>query len=139
MTYDSVFNEYIDTLVASNRTQLQGLSTNPQYEHNFMANHLLEYLADGLREFDGNAINDERYYWYLAWKGLYATNTWKQHWPNYPSKPITGAPYTTDDSTRGLKYALTPTRIDSINIALNAEYNGYSNARGRKPVPGGCY
>ena len=75
MTYDSVFNEYIDTLVASNRTQLQGLSTNPQYEHNFMANHLLEYLADGLREFDGNAINDERYYWYLAWKGLYATNT----------------------------------------------------------------
>jgi hypothetical protein len=139
MTYDSLFNEYVDTLVAKNHTQLIATQVNAAYHHNLMADKLVNIIAEALKQFDDNSIGDDEYYWYMAWKGLYYTNAWQQHWPNYANTPIVGAPLTTEDSTRGLKYALTPTRIVAINAAIGHERTADTSARGRKPVTGGCY
>ena len=140
MSYDSVFNEYVDTLVASNTAQLNAIAIiAPQYQHNYMANKLINIIADALKIFDGNSIGDDRYYWFMSWKGLFLSGPWKQHWPNYAGWPIVGAPYTTDDSTRGMRYALTPLRLDSINTSIGNERVANANAKGHPPVPGGCY
>jgi len=139
MTYDSLFNEYVDTLVATNEALLNSAFINSQYQHNYMANKLLSIIADAIGLFEGNTISNTRYYWFLAWKGLYQTEPWKQHWPNYPAQPISGAPYTTDDSTRGLKYALTPSRLDSILSSIYNERVANASAYGHPPAPGGCY
>jgi hypothetical protein len=139
MSYDSLFNEFVDTLVSKNSKQLTALSNDTQNDHNYMANKLINSIADALKLFDSNAIANDNYYWYLAWKGLYKTKTWEKHWPNYPNKPIVGAPLTTEDSTRGLKYALTPIRLDSIITVIYNEREANSDSKGRKPVTGGCY
>jgi hypothetical protein len=88
--------------------------------------------------FDNNNMTDLRYYWYLSWKGLFKTNIWQQHWSNYPVLPVTGL-VTTEDSTRGMLYALTPVRIDSINKIIGNERNSNTFAKGKKPIAGGCY
>ncbi len=139
MSYDSVFNEFIDSLRVRNNALIPSIIKDLQYEHNFMVTKLLDYMADALKEFDVNMINNERYYWFMTWKGLFNTRAWKQHWPNYATIPIVGAPLTTDDSTRGLKYALTPLRLDSINKSITNERQANSNSKGRRPVAGGCY
>ncbi len=146
MSYDAAFNEYVDSLVARDS---RGLSLqaddaffNGSYHHNYMANKLLMKIAEGLEKFDDSYINNDRYYWFLAWKGLYTTKTWLQHWPNYtssPNWPIIGPPLTTDDSTRGLKYALTTSRLDTIIRSSINEQTSSSNSKGKKPIANGCY
>ena len=88
---------------------------------------------------ENNAIGVERYYWYMAWKGLDKTRTWRLHWPNYPAVPSSGGPLTTNESTRGMKYALTPQRLDTINRAIKYEELSSHGSKGRKPVLNGCY
>jgi hypothetical protein len=139
MKIDSVFNEYIDSLRIRNLTAIPSILRDRQYDHNYMASKLLEIIADALKKFDNNTIGYDAYYWFMSWKGLYQSKAWKQHWPNYATIPIVGAPLTTEDSTRGLKYALTPQRLDSINTAIGNERLANSNSKGRKPVIGGCY
>jgi hypothetical protein len=144
MTYDSIFTQHIDTLAVSDSAQLHALALSQDYDHNYMQSKLLSLIADAIRLFDRNAINNDRYYWYLAWGGLYGTKPWLTHWPNYNTPPpgnwpIVGAPYTTEDSTRGMRYALTPTRLDSIVRVQNAERFSSPTSKGRKPKPGGCY
>lgn len=139
MSYDSVFTEYVDSLRVRNRTLIPTILKDNQYDHNYMASKLLEIIADALKKFENNTIGDDRYYWFMSWKGLYQSKPWKQHWPNYATITIVGAPLTTEDSTRGLKYALTPQRLDSINTAIGNERLSNSQSKGRKPVSGGCY
>jgi hypothetical protein len=101
----------------------------------------LVYMADMLERFDGNRIFDKRYYWYMAWLGLTRdqVKAWKTAWPNYTFWPPSN-PAPSEDSTRGLKYALTLARIDSIhNIVLENEEKSKPGALGRKPVSGDCY
>ncbi len=139
MSYASVFNEYVDSLRVRNRALIPTILKDLQNDHNFMATKLIDIIADALKEFDNNIINNDRYYWFLTWKGLFDTKPWQQHWPNYATLPIVGAPLTTEDSTRGLKYALTPLRLDSINTAIGNERQSNANSKGRKPITGGCY
>lgn len=143
MGYSDLFDTYIDTLVSRNDAQLTAIMYDRQYHHNYMVSQLLNTLAEALKLFDGNAIGNstgnDRYYWYLAWKGLYQTDTWTTHWPNYATLPVAGGPYTTDDSTRGMRYALTPNRLDTIYHAIVNKQNANGSAKGRHPVSGGCY
>jgi hypothetical protein len=142
LKYDSVFNAYVDTLRMrdSLNTSMAGLFSE-SYQHNFMADQLLEYMAEILEKFDNSSISNKRYYWYLAWSGLTRphTKTWKLHWPNYPNWPPSN-PSPNIDSTRGLKYALTLSRIDSIyNKILHNERTANISALGNPPIVGGCY
>lgn len=139
MTYDSLFNEYIDTLTARNAPTLTNQSFPQRYQHNYMQSKLLDAIAEALKTFDDNRIGDDEYYWYIAWKGLFKTDAFEQHWPNFDTWPIVGAPLTTNDSTRGMTYALTPARLLNINNAIYEEKVANNLARGNKPVPGGCY
>jgi hypothetical protein len=106
-----------------------------------MADQLLEYMADILKLFDNNPSTPDRYYWFLAWSGLTrkSIKTWNYHWPNFPTWPPSN-PTPSEDSLRGLKYALTLSRIDTIyNKVLDDEKFSKPNAKGRKSVLGGCY
>jgi hypothetical protein len=146
MSYDSVFTEYVDSLVAREARRISFIDDfnyfGSSQNHNFMANKLIDKIAEGVQKFDDNRINDSEYYWYTAWSGLYKTKQWLHHWPNYysnPNWPIVGAPLTTNDSTRGLKYALTPARLQALNNALTNEDKANNNAKGKKPITNGCY
>ncbi len=138
MSYDSLFNEYVDTLVARGPALINNVLQSPQFHHNFWTSKILAKFAEALQMFDDNTMPDLRYYWYISWKGLFKTSTWEQHWNNYPNLPVTGL-YTTEDSTRGLLYALTPIRIDSINKIIRNEMLANAASKGKKPVAGGCY
>jgi hypothetical protein len=139
MGYDSLFSRYVDTLITKTPAQLLNeLFQDPEYDHNYWAGNIITKIAEVIQVYD-NYKQDFRFYSYLSWKGLYNTHIWKQHWNNYPNLPVTGI-YTTQDSTRGLPYALTPTRLDSIhNIVIYNEFVANNNAKGNKPIPGGCY
>jgi len=142
LKYDQVFNAYVDTLRI--RDSLNPYLATLQMEsiqHNYMADKLLDFLANTIKQFDNNPTTPDKYYWYLAWAGLTRkqVRTWKIHWPNFPTWPPSN-PAPIDDSTRGLKYALTLARIDTIcNQVLENEEKSLPGARGKKPVTGGCY
>ena len=104
-----------------------------------MQSKLLDAIAEALKTFDDNRIGDDEYYWYIPWKGLFKTDAFEQHRPNFDTWPIVRAPLTTNDSTRGMTYALTPARLLNINNAIYEEKVANNLARGNKPVPGGCY
>ena len=146
MKYDSLFTNYVDTLLA--RTTRKGLNTfytiNQGYQHNYMADKLLNKFAEGLELFDESRITNRRYYWLYSWDGLWESRTIRSHWPNRKDSipanrwpPLNPAP--SDDSTRGLLYALTISRIDSMYKAAQAESYGTSSALGRRKISGGCY
>jgi hypothetical protein len=139
MKYDSLFSIYTDTLIARHsRLDLNNwLTNNPEYDHNFMADRALERMKEALAVLDNNRNTDE-YYWMLTWGGLWKSQTWASYWPTYPAWPPTNAA-PTNDSTRGLKYALTQARIDTILRQLNSELYGRPDAKGRPKIPGGCY
>lgn len=142
LTEGTIFNAYVDTLMkrdSLNPNMLQWFSE--KFQHNYMADQLLEFMSNIIKVFDNNSTTPERYYWYLAWSGLTrkSVKTWNYFWPNYPSWPPTN-PAPSNDNTRGLKYALTLQRIDTIhNQVLDEERFSKPNAKGRKPLFGGCY
>ncbi len=144
--YDSLFNSFVDSLLARNTRAglLSYISGNYQLDHNYMAEYLLDIFAEALERFDSYSISNKRYYWFVAWGGLFKSRPMQMHWPNaYDSIPANRwpprNPAPSDDSTRGLKYALTISRIDSIRKAVGAEDKGLPTALGRKKQPGGCY
>ncbi len=142
LLHGQVFNAYVDSLrIRDSLNPNAGQSGMPSLQHNYMADHLLQFIANTIKLFDNNPTTPDRYYWYLAWAGL----TWKQvrvwnyHWPNCPLWPPAN-PAPSDDSTRGLKYALTEVRIDTIfSWVLDNEEKSLPGAKGRKPTAGGCY
>jgi hypothetical protein len=141
MGYDSIFQEYIDTLITRSPQLLIAMEDDKEYHHNYWTGKLISKLAEALQLYDGNTIGDFNYYSYLSWKGLFETDVWMKHWSNYrnqPNWPITGL-YTTEDSTRGLPYALTHDRLRRINNIITNEQAANDSARGKKPITGACY
>jgi hypothetical protein len=144
MSYDSVFNEYIDTLIARDKRTLYQIEGDNQFDHNYMTNKLVDLLASAIEKFDNSTNANKRNYWYLAWGGLQRTNTWLKYWPNINEydvarrwPPLHPAP--SEDSTQGLKYAFTKERLDTIYNVIRNEQFGLSSAIGKKRIPGGCY
>lgn len=139
MSIDSLFSEYVDTLISFHTAlDLQNWqNNNPQYDHNFMADKLLERMASALSHVDGFR-NSQEYYWELAWAGLHQTKTWQFYHNNYPGWPPSN-PAPSNDSTWGLKYAFTTARIDSIITHLYNEQTDTAKAKGRHRVIGGCF
>lgn len=113
---------------------------NGEFQHNFMAQKLIQMLADAVSHVDDGRQPDE-FYWGLTWTGsLMKSRTMKEHWPNHPTWPPTaGYPSPSNDSTRGLKYALTQVRLDSIRWWYNREMYDTANAKGRHKISTGCY
>ncbi len=142
MQYDQIFNSYIDTIRKYDSLNPQVLLYESEsLQHNYMSDKLLEYIGNIVKSSTNiNNITD-RYYWQLAWAGLTRkqVKTWKYHWPNFPNWPPLN-PSPSEDSTRGLKYALTLQRIDTIyNQVLSNERYSLIGAKGRKPIQGSCY
>jgi seryl-tRNA synthetase len=144
MTFDSVFKQYVDTLNASEALRLSLIapesSAGADYDHNYMANNLLRMMSQALEKYVNNTAITNEYLWCLTWNGLQGTNILKKHWTNTGSLPVQSSyALTTNDSTRGLSYALTPTRCENILNIINDEYNATQNAKGKKRIPNGCY
>jgi hypothetical protein len=82
--YSQIFDGYIDSLINKNQNQLIQFhdcspgNPNPicQYQHNYMANTLLNWMANALLQFDNNRIGNQEYYWLISWKGLQRTSAW---------------------------------------------------------------
>lgn len=144
ISFDSIFNVYIDTLVAAHqRHGMQNwVNNNPQYDHDFMADRALERMSAALAYIDDNRNTDE-YYWDVTWGGIYRSKTFRRYWPNYwlsaPNDWPPANPAPSEDSTWGLKYALTLARLDSLQRYVNYEQQGMPLAKGRPKIPGGCY
>ncbi len=140
MNVNTMFSTYIDSMMAIHTySGLNSWNTgNHERDHNFMADKLISIFTSALEKIDGSAIANKRYYWFMAWQGLMSTNTMSQVWPNFPSWPP-GNPAPNDDSTRGLKYALTQSRLDSIRKALFREAYDTAKALGKKRHNPGCY
>lgn len=139
MNADTMFNIYIDTLLARHtRLALNNwITTNVEYDHNLMADKLINQMSDILADIDDNRNTDEQY-WGMNWGGLWESTTMDRHWKDYPVWPPNN-PAPSNDSTRGLKYALTLARLDSIWRWSTREYKGGPLAKGRPKIPGGCY
>ena len=141
LNIDTMFNVYIDTLLARHtRLNLNSwVPANPEYDHNFMADKLINEMTEMLAYIDDHRNTDE-FYWVLNWDGLGKTRTLKRYWHNIPAWPPTsGYPAPSNDSTWGLKYAFTEARLDSLRRWPNRENYGSSLAKGRPKIPGGCY
>lgn len=136
---EDLFDPFIDSMKSRNSQEgLENLfSGDPQYDHNFMTKYLINSLAEAIEQADGSSIANKRYYWFMAWGGLQETKTWRQHWSTDTWPPTNPAP--SEDSLRGLKYALTTNRLDSITKALFNEQFGTSDAKGKQKIPGACY
>jgi hypothetical protein len=136
---EDLFDPFIDSMMSRNSQEgLENLfSGDPQYDHNFMTKYLINSLADAIEQADGSSIANKRYYWFMAWGGLQETKTWRQHWSTDTWPPTNPAP--SEDSLRGLKYALTLNRLDTITKALFNEQFGTPNAKGKQKIPGACY
>lgn len=140
---DIIWDDYIDTLVAIQRRDslYNWYISDPagNFDHNYMAEKLLGIMAAALAIVDDGRNSDE-FYWGVCWGGLFGTRPMRQAWPNYPSWPPTaGAPAPSNDSTRGLKYALTQARLDSISDWVNNERWDTTKAKGRRRQSTGCY
>jgi hypothetical protein len=143
LSYGSVFDEYVDSLKGRNVNYLTNLGI-ATYQHNYMADHLLQFFANSLAEFDEDRINDPEYYWYIAWAGLVGhSNAWTTHWPNWSTLPITSGAAATDNSDKQeFSYALTQTRLANIHNAAISEHLADNDSRGKKPAApgsGNCY
>lgn len=139
MSIDSLFTEYVDTLISyhSSLALQDWQNNNPQFDHNFMADKLLERMASALAHVD-NFRNSQEYYWEMTWAGLHRTKTWQFYHSNYPNWPPDN-PAPNNDSTWGLKYAFTTARIDSILTHLYNEQTDTAKAKGRHRITGDCF
>ncbi len=142
--YPKMFDTYVDSLIGRNYSYFQALDTSAQFQHNYMANKLLEFFANALEEFDDDRINNDEYYWYMAWKGLQQSQPWLHFWPSYNTQnwQTIANPATNNNDKRGFKYALTEDRLININNAIYEEGMGGQDALGKKPgAPGSniCY
>ena len=138
---DSMFNVYIDTLLARHdKYNLNNWALgHPEYQHDFMADKVLNHLKEALARIDDYRNTDE-YYWLITWGGLHNTRTFRKYWPNVPGwPPTTGHPAPSNDSIWGLKYAFTEARLDSLRLSLQREQEGLPLAKGRPKIPGACY
>lgn len=141
LNIDTLFNVYVDTLLARHtRFNLNNwISTNTEYDHNFMADKLINQMKEIIAYIDDNRNSDE-FYWVYNWDGLGKTTTLRRYWPNFPAwAPTAGSPAPSNDSTWGLRYAFTEARLDSLSRWANRENKGLSSAKGRPKIPGGCY
>jgi hypothetical protein len=144
ITKDSVFSEYVDSLNASekfrlNLTPLDSYNGN-DYDHNYMASKLLGLMGEALGKYASNSLISDEYLWSLAWNGLQNTSIMKRHWINTGNIPVQSTySLTTNDSTRGLKYALTPQRCENILDIITNEFNSSNSAKGKSRILGGCY
>jgi hypothetical protein len=141
----TMFKKFADTLLTINNAAMQAnpFHTQPlSTQHNFMATTILEMFVDALKEVD-NSRNSDEFYWDIAWHGLLSDGPMKTVWPSYIDDPWNDWPPTnpapSNDSTRGLKYALTLARVDSIRHYLSREQIDTAQAKGRKHLPNGCF
>jgi hypothetical protein len=139
MPIDTLFNKYIDSMVVINTAN--GLNSwglnDPEKDHSYMADHFLQAFSDMLKSVDDSRNSDE-YYWLQSWSGLWHSRTMNYYWPNFPNWPPSN-PAPSNDSTWGLKYALTQARLDSLTQSIYREVNDTSNAKGRKRNVNDCY
>ncbi len=149
MSYDSLFSEYIDTLVARNAGNLN-LSQSYDLHHDVMADKLVNKLSDAIKFFANDASITDEYFWGLAWSGLMTSETMNRYYPNfeadaatmihsYPLNPNPFFPAANDSATNGLRFALTQNRIKMVVNAASDESNCLSNSKGKVPDPAGCY
>jgi hypothetical protein len=153
MSYDSLFNEYVDTMIVRNgliSSDSLYIHSSYKYHHNLMANKLVDKIAETVKNYANDASISDEYFWCLAWKGLYESNTWRQYYPNFntdwplisgtfPLSPNPSSPAPNDSIKNGLTYAMTQARIAKILNSHIDEGNSYLNSKGKVPVPGGCY
>lgn len=125
--YPEVFDRYIDYLYIG--INIDSLQRAGEYQHDFMANHLVSLMSDALAEFD-NFQQEDEYYWNLCWGGLYKTDSWKR---------FDASPALDDNDKRGFKYALTRERMDRIKQIDFNEQDDNVNAKGRKHNTNNCY
>jgi hypothetical protein len=141
---DTLFSTFIDSMVAINtrKNLIQWLNADPQKQHNFMADRMLNAFSEILKSVD-DGRNSNEFYWLMGWLGLKSTRTIKFYWPNYSQdSPLDWPPTNpspSEDSTMGLKYALTETRLDSMRKYNTREIYNKSKAKGRPKQPTGCY
>jgi len=141
---DTLFSIFIDSMVMRNTRNdlVQWLNADPQKQHSFMADHVLNSFSEAFKYID-DARNSDEFYWLMGWVGLKSSRTINFYWPNYPLAtpndwpPTNPAP--SNDSTWGLKYALTQARLDSMRKYNSREFFNVSKAKGRPKQPGGCY
>ncbi len=143
---DPIFDEYVDTLI-SLENRFINLATDDSlssvYQHNFMSNKIVNLISESLQKYATakgiSGVTDE-YAWKLAWGGLHNTKAFSSHWingPNFPVQSINNL--TTIDSTRGLKYALTPQWCQDFTTTISSEMNGTPIPKGRLRNGAGCY
>ena len=121
-------------------------SDTQRYHHNYMANHLINAMADALKDYDNNRVgtaqSSDEYYWLLSWDGLFNTDIFKYFWPNYDpvSLPLPSNPAVDDADKQNLKYAMTTARLIDIQNSNASEVLGDNYALGKKPGSGArCY
>ena len=152
MPYDSLFNEYVDTMIVRNGlipSDSLYIASSFNYHHNVMATKLVEKLAEAVKNYANDATISDEYFWYLAWAGLYESNTWKQYYPNFisdwgqsggnPANIHPSLPAPNDSTKNGLKYAMTQARLYSILKCHIDEVGSYIDSKGKVPIQGGCY
>jgi hypothetical protein len=153
MSYDSLFSEYVDTMIVRNglvHPDSLYFTTSYAYHHDLMASKLVEKIAEAVKNYANDASISDEYYWYLAWKGLYESKTWRRYYPNFATDwPLTGgnptlinptSPALNDSSTNGLKYALTKARLTNIIKCHGDESKSYVGSKGKIPISlPGCY
>ncbi len=145
--FSEAFTAYVDTLRRRDSLQIpvDEMGGNQDYDHNYMANAVVNKMAEALSLFDNNRLATimgssaaDEYYWTLTWAGLYNSKTFKSYWSKYPSLPISN-PAPNEYTTNGLKYALTSNRLMNINNRDVSERTAGAGAKGHIPISGGCY
>lgn len=127
MSYPQVFDTYV-TYIYQGMTD--DTASKPSLEqHDYMANHLVNTIANALAEYDGHRL-DQEYYWSLSWGGLFQSATWQRYNAN---------PEPANATISAFKYPLTRARMDKIKNVDYNEQEGNVNAKSVKHNVGGCY
>lgn len=129
MAYPQVFDTYVTYVYQGLTDDTTGKPTPEQ--HDYMANHLVNMIANALAEYDGHQLDDE-YYWSISWGGLFQSATWQRYYAN-------PEPENMNPTFSAFKYPLTRARMDKIKVIDYNEQEGNANAKGVKHNVGGCY
>lgn len=131
-SYPDAFRTFVD-YVTNGITSPRQIAE--EYQHDYMANHLITVIADALAEYDGYKL-DYEYYWCLAWGGLDGSDTWKK----YMQTPELTEHNPNDNIPKPFKYALTRERLEKIKKINFAEQEGLPEAKGVKhDINNNCY